>query len=143
MHGSPCIRSSHAVCAASSIHAYATVLDDGSSGGLNFGPSTSTPPPLTMPFWRLVSSTTSTSPSASSLDVSALYLKKQKVPSARLFALDAIFVYASQKSWRFLCAPMDLDCSLSLSRVAARSALAMPALSTSTRSSMFARRPGE
>ena len=61
-------------------------------GGLNRGPINSTPPPFTMPFCRLVSSTTSTSPSVSSFDVSALYLKKQNVPSARLFALEAIFV---------------------------------------------------
>ena len=92
MHGSPCIRSSHAVCAAPSIHAYATVFEDGSSGGLTRGPINSTPPPFTMPFCRLVSSTTSTSPSVSSFDVSVLYLKKQNVPSARLFALEAIFV---------------------------------------------------
>ena len=55
-----------AVWAAASDQTKTCVLDWGSSGGLNLGPMTSTPPPLMRPRWRLVSSTTSTAPSGSS-----------------------------------------------------------------------------
>ena len=115
MQGSPCMRSSHAACAPSSLHAKQCVLLDGSSGGLNLGPITSTDPPLNSPLCRFVSSTTSTVPSGLSCVVSALYLRKVYAPSPRLLALDAILVYASQYSWRLLCAPMDLLDSFSLS----------------------------
>lgn len=79
------------------------------------GPITSTEPLLTRPFCLLVSSTTSTVPSGLSSLVSAQYFRKKKVPSPWLLALDAILVYASQYSWRLLCAPMDLLDSFSFS----------------------------
>eukprot|EP00982_Pelagococcus_subviridis_P002397 18522-Pelagococcus_subviridis.AAC.12 len=74
-------------------------------------------------------------PSGESAFTSALYFKNAYVPSARLFALDASFVYASQYSCLLLCAPMDLELSLSFSSVAARSAAVIPHESARTMSS--------
>ena len=65
--------------------------------------------------------------------MSALYLRKAYAPSSKVFALAAIFTYASQKSCLRLCEPMLLEDSFSLSMAAARSADAMPALSARTR----------
>ena len=87
-HGSPYIRSCHARDAAASDQTKTCVFDDGSSGGLNFGPITRP----AMPFCRFVSSTTSTSPSGFSLEVSALYFRKQYDPSLVVLAFAASLV---------------------------------------------------
>ena len=86
--GSPYIRSCHARDAAASDQTNTCVFAAGSSGGLNLGPITVP----AMPFCRFVSSTTSTSPSGLSLEVSALYFRKQYDPSITVLAFAASLV---------------------------------------------------
>jgi hypothetical protein len=102
MHGSPLFRSSHATCAAASLHAIAH--DFASGSGLPSAPTGFTlwprksQPPFTRPRWRLVSSTTSASPSDGSASVGALKVRKQCDEPVSDDVLAIILPYACQKS---------------------------------------------